>query len=144
VRNGGCLPKTAFALDWNAGTMRCPNAVTLPFTVGSVIPFAAGICAVWPLRARCTSSAQGRRISTHPNAHLLRAWRGRQQSPEGRAKLGEGVAVAPVLAPMGRWQGRGARNRGLRRNVFDLPRSAVVHNLQVIARQSAVPQAPPT
>jgi hypothetical protein len=30
VRNGGCFPKTAFALGWDAGTIRCPNEVTIP------------------------------------------------------------------------------------------------------------------
>jgi transposase len=34
----------------------------------------------------------------------------------------------------GRWQGLRARYRGLRKNLFDLRRTAVVHNLHVVAR----------
>jgi hypothetical protein len=36
---------------------------------------------------------------------------------------------------VGHWQGRRARYRGTRKNLFDLRRVAVVHNLHVIARQ---------
>jgi hypothetical protein len=34
-----------------------------------------------------------------------------------------------------RWAGHRARYRGTRKNLFDLRRVAVVHNLHVIARQ---------
>jgi hypothetical protein len=37
--------------------------------------------------------------------------------------------------PNGHWQGRHARYRGSRKNLFDLRRIAVVSNLHVIARQ---------
>jgi IS5 family transposase len=44
------------------------------------------------------------------------------------------VAVEHALAHVGRWQGDRARYLGLRKNLFDLRRVAVVHNLHVIAR----------
>ncbi|MBO0833332.1 MAG: transposase [Actinobacteria bacterium] len=59
----------------------------------------------------------------------------RQQTPEGRAELRERVAVEHALAHVGYWQGRRARYRGTHKNLFDLRRVAVVHNLHVIARQ---------
>ncbi len=40
-----------------------------------------------------------------------------------------------ALAHVGHWQGRHARYLGTRKNLFDLRRVAVVHNLHVIARQ---------
>ena len=40
-----------------------------------------------------------------------------------------------ALAHAGHWQGRRARYLGARKNLFDLRRVAVVHNLHVIARQ---------
>ena len=40
-----------------------------------------------------------------------------------------------ALAHVGHWQGRRARYRGIRKNLFDLRRVAVVHNLHIIARQ---------
>jgi transposase len=60
--------------------------------------------------------------------------RRRQATPDGRARLRERVAVEHALAHIGRWQGHGARYRGARKNLFDLRRCAVVHNLHVLAR----------
>ncbi len=54
----------------------------------------------------------------------------------GRAKLRERVAVEHTLARVGQWQGNRARYIGVRKNLFDLRRMAVVHNLHVIARMS--------
>ena len=46
------------------------------------------------------------------------------------------VAVEHVLAHADRWQGRRSRYRA-RKNLFDLRRVAVVHNLHVLARYPA-------
>ena len=51
------------------------------------------------------------------------------------ARLRERVQVEHALAHIGHWPGRGARYLGTRKNLFDLRRAAVVHNLHVIARQ---------
>jgi hypothetical protein len=136
VRNGTRFAKTAFVLDWEAGTLRCPNAVTMPFQAGHVVHFPAMTCAVCPLQAQCTSSVRGRSISIHPDERLLSELRARQQTPEGRAKLRERSAVEHTLAHIGHWQGARARYRGQRKNLFDVRRSAVVHNLHVLARMS--------
>jgi transposase len=71
VRNGTRFAKTAFALDGEAGTLRCPNAVTMPFQEGHVGHFPATTCAVCPVQAQCTSSVRGRSISMHPDERLL-------------------------------------------------------------------------
>jgi transposase len=134
VRNGSRFPKTAFQLDWEQQTLRCPNQQDMPFTPGDVVHFPAEICAACPLRDRCTTSPRGRSISIHPDEHLLWELRQRQLTPAGRAKLRERVAVEHTLAHIGHWQGRRARYRGTRKNLFDLRRSAVVHNLHLIAR----------
>jgi hypothetical protein len=134
VRNGTRFAKTAFVLDWAAGTVRCPNAVTMPFQEGQVVHFPATTCAVCPLQAQCTSSIRGRSISIHPDERLLYELRARQRTPEGRAKLRERIAVEHALAHIGRWQGERARYRGQRKNLFDVRRSAVIHNLHVLAR----------
>ncbi len=55
----------------------------------------------------------------------------------GRAKLRQRSAVEHTLAHLGQWQGDRARYTGLRKNLFDLRRVAVVHNLHVIARLSS-------
>jgi hypothetical protein len=138
VRNGRRFPKTAFALDWEAGTIRCPHAVTIPCQAGRVVHFPAAVCAACPFQVRCTRSAQGRSVAIHPDAQLLQERR-EQQNPVGRAKLRERVAVEHALAHVGHWQGRRARYRGLRKNLFDGRRAAVIHNLHVLARGAAAP-----
>jgi hypothetical protein len=134
VRNGDRFPKTAFALDWDAGTIRCPAGAVQPFAVGGTVHFPEATCAACPLRARCTTSAHGRSVAIHPDERLLAELRARQRTPAGRARLRERVAVEHSLAHLGRWQGRRARYRGLRKNLLDLRRAAVVHNLHVLAR----------
>ena len=135
VHNGGRYPKTAFTLDWERGLLRCPAGVQMPFKVGGVVRFPKKRCAVCPLRGRCTRSEKsGRSVSIHPDERLLEELRERQRTPDGRAKLRERVEVEHSLAHIGRWQGDRARYVGMRKNLFDLRRSAVVHNLHVIAR----------
>jgi hypothetical protein len=137
VRNGTHFPKTAFHLDWQQQRIRCPHAQELPFEPGGVGHFPSDICAACPLRDRCTSSPHGRSVSIHPDEQLLWELRQRPVTPQGRTKLRERVAVEHALAHIGRWQGRRARYRGVRKNLFDLRRTAVVHNLHVIARLPA-------
>lgn len=135
VSNGGRFPKTAFSLDWERGLLRCPAGVEMPFEPGGVVRFPKKRCAECPLRERCTKSKSGgRSVSIHPDERLLEEFRERQGTPEGRAKLRERVGVEHSLAHIGRWQGDRARYVGERKNLFDLRRSAVVHNLHVIAR----------
>ena len=136
VRNtGGRFAKDQFTLDFAAGQLTCPAGVTMPFQPGKTVRFPKSICAACPLRARCTTSSHGRSVSVHPNEALLAELRQRQQTPHGRAKLRERVAVEHALAHVGHWQGRRARYLGTRKNLFDLRRVAVVHNLHIIARQ---------
>ena len=141
VRNGpNSAPrfaKTAFALDFERGELTCPNQVVMAFRPGGTVHFPAQVCAVCPLREQCTTSQAGRSVTIHPDERLLAELRERQLTPHGRAKLRERVAVEHTLAHVGQWQGRRARYVGVRKNLFDLRRVAVVHNLHVIARQPA-------
>lgn len=134
VRNGVRFPKTAFALDWEQQTLTCPQQVVVPFQPGGVVHFPAETCASCPERARCTPSAHGRSVSIHPDERLLTELRARQTTAAGRAKLRARVAVEHSLAHIGHWQGDRARYRGERKNLFDLRRVAVVHNLHILAR----------
>ncbi len=135
VRNGPRFAKTAFHLDFDRGLLTCPNSVTVTFTPGGKVQFPAQACAACPLQIQCTTSARGRSVQIHPDERLLAELRAAQQTPHGRAKLRERVKVEHTLAHVGRWQGRRARYLGQRKNLFDLRRVAVVHNLHVIARQ---------
>jgi transposase len=133
VRQGRYFPKSAFHLDWERSALRCPGGETMPFAPGGVVKFPTATCPHCVLRERCTASTSGRSVSIHPDEALLQELRERQQTPQGRAKLRERVAVEHALAHIGHWQGRRARYRGVRKNVFDLRRCAVIHNLHVLA-----------
>jgi transposase len=136
VRNtGGRFAKDQFSIDFTAGQLTCPAGVAMPFGSGKTVRFPKGTCAACPLRQRCTASSNGRSVSIHPDEELLAELRQRQQTPGGRAQLRERVQVEHALAHVGHWQGRRARYRGTRKNLFDLRRVAVVHNLHIIARQ---------
>ena len=139
VRESKRFQKQAFALDWERQIIRCPAEQEMAFVLGGVVHFPKQTCAHCPLKAQCTTSSRGRSVSIHPDEALLIELRQRQQTPQGRAKLRERVAVEHTLAHVGRWQGRRARYRGLRKNLFDLRRCAVVHNLHVLARSQQLP-----
>lgn len=143
VRNGKRFTKNAFTLDWEQGLIHCPNQVVVPFQVGKVVRFPDDSCAICPLREHCTTSKTGRSVSVHYDEQLLQELRERQKTSAGRVKLRERVAVEHTLAHIGQWQGERARYIGTRKNLFDLRRMAVVHNLHVIARmqQPSVNQA---
>jgi Transposase DDE domain/Transposase domain (DUF772) len=138
IRNSTRFPKTAFELDWEQQRIRCPNQHEVAFQLGKTVQFPSEICANCPLRDRCTTSARGRSVHIHPDEALLGELRQRQVTPAGRAKLRERVAVEHTLAHLGHWQGPRARYRGERKNLFDLRRCAVVHNLHVLARSQPV------
>ena len=136
VRNtGGRFAKDQFTLDFTTAQLTCPAGIPMPFQPGKTVRFPKHACAACPLRGRCTTSRNGRSVAVHPDEALLAELRHRQQTPQGRAKLRERVAVEHTLAHIGHWQGRRARYLGTRKNLFDLRRVAVVHNLHIIARQ---------
>jgi hypothetical protein len=135
VRNTtGRYTKNAFTLDFDTGTLTCPNQVSMPFTPGRTVRFPKNTCASCPLREQCTTSTAGRSVNINPDEALLAELRERQATPDGRAHLRERTAVEHTLAHVGHWQGRRARYRGLRKNLFDLRRTAAVHNLHIAAR----------
>lgn len=140
VRNGDRFTKQAFTLDWPAQQIHCPNDVSLPFEPGKVVRFPAETCANCPLQQQCTTSPRGRSVSIHPDEQLFTELRQRQATPAGRAQLRQRVQVEHSLAQVSQWQGDQARYRTQRKNLFDLRRIAVVHNLHVIAR---MPEPPP-
>jgi hypothetical protein len=138
VRESKRFSKQTFTLDWERQIIRCPAEQEMPFVPGGVVHFPKETCAQCPLKEQCTTSAKGRSVSIHPDEALLLELRERQQTAQGRTKLRERVAVEHTLAHVGQWQGRRARYHGLRKNLFDLRRCAVVHNLHVLARSQAL------
>ena len=141
VRNGDRFAKTAFTLDWEAGRLHCPAGATVPFTPGTTVRFPAPLCRSCLFQERCTRSSRGRTVHIHPDERLLQELRARQRTTAGRAALRERTRVEHSLARIGQWQGDRARSRGLRKNLFDLRRMAVVRNLHDLMRLPDVAQA---
>jgi transposase len=131
---------TPFHPDWQRQRICCPNQQEVPFEPGRTVHFPAEVCAACPLLQRCSSSRKGPSVSIHPEEAVLVELRQRQLSDIRRAKLRERVAVEHVLAHIGRGPGRCAREHGPRKNLFDLRRCAVVHNLHVFARLQGKPR----
>jgi hypothetical protein len=73
-----------FTVDEAAGTVTCPNGLTARITRTRRAIFGAR-CRDCPLRARCTSSARGRKLALHPHDALQRAHRARAEDPEFQA-----------------------------------------------------------
>jgi len=138
-RNGKLFTKTDFKLNMRALTLTCPAGEVEHFTPGSVVEFDPEACSRCPLRARCTMSAQGagRTVSIAEDEQLQQRLRKLVASPRGRERLRERVAVEHHLAHVGRKQGRRARYRGVRNNLFDLRRASAVVNLETIHRALA-------
>jgi len=136
VGNGTRFPKTAFHMDWDRQELTCPGHVTMPFEPGGVVHYPEASCGACNLQSACTSSSSGRSVTIHPDEALLCELRQRQLTAAGRQKLRERVAVEHSLAHVGRIQGNRARYVGIRKNLFDLRRAAVVHNLHCLSHDA--------
>lgn len=113
--------------------IRYLNGVSLPFNEGTAVRFPKQECQTCSLHSQYTHSKQGRSISIRPDESLPIELRERQTIRGGREKLRERVSVKHSLAHISQWQGNKFRYIGLRKNLFDLQRMAVIHNLHILA-----------
>jgi len=139
ARNGKSFAKGDFKLNMRALTITCPAGETERIEFGSVVEFDPEACDHCRLRAKCTaaSAGSGRTVAIAENERLQHKLRKLQKTPTGRAKLRERVAVEHRLAHIGRRQGRRARYRGVRKNLFDLRRACAIQNFETIQRKAA-------
>jgi len=100
----------------------------------ATVQFPAGTCRSCSLREACTTAAEGRSISLHPQEALLQELRGKMRTPAGRADLRHRTTVEHSLARLDQTQGKKARYKGARKNTLDARRCATVVNLQSLAR----------
>lgn len=139
ARNGTSFPKSAFKMNLRDLTITCPAGETEHIEFGSVVEFDPEACDHCHLRAKCTAATtgNGRTVAIAENEQLQHRLRKRIATPRGRAKLRERVAVEHKLAHLVRRQGRHARYRGVRKNLFDVRRAAALQNLETIQRKVA-------
>lgn len=138
-RNGTRFTKKDFVINMRNRTIRCPAGEVEHFEPGSVVEFDPEACARCTLREKCTmvSPETGRTIRIAEDEQLQHRLRKLVATPIGREQLRERVAVEHRLAHVGRKQGRRARYRGVRKNLFDLRRASAVVNLETINRRLA-------
>jgi hypothetical protein len=119
-----------FTVDEAAGTVTCPNGLTAQITRTRKAVFGAR-CRDCPLRARCTSSARGRKLTLHPHDALQRAHRVRAQDPQFQAVY---RGHRPMVERSISWLVAGGNRRlrfvGTRRNDLWLHHRAAALNLR--------------
>jgi hypothetical protein len=139
ARNKGAYPKAAFKINMRDLTITCPAGEVERIEFGSVTEFDPEACDHCELRVRCTAatSGTGRSVNIAEDERLQQRLRKHLATPRGRARLRERVGVEHQLAHLVRRQGRRARYRGVRRNLFDLRRASAIQNLEAIQRKVA-------
>jgi hypothetical protein len=96
-----------FVVDEAGGTVTCPNGLTRSITARRHVTFGAA-CRHCPVRARCTSSARGRKLQLHDHDALLRqARRDWADNPDLRATYRQHRpmverSIAWLIGPKGR------------------------------------------
>jgi hypothetical protein len=138
LAHGEVFSKQDFKLNLRDRTITCPGGHTEPFHLGTVVEFPAAACDLCPLRAQCTTAAlgRGRTVRIGEDEPFQQRLRQRAATRAGRAQLRQRVAVEHRLAHLGARQGRRARYKGIRKNLFDVRRTAAVLNLQTFQRKT--------
>jgi Transposase DDE domain/Transposase domain (DUF772) len=131
----GLYSKADFRIDLHRQTITCPAGQVESFELGTTVQFDPDVCGPCPLRNQCTHAASGgRSISIAEDEAAQKAFRSLQRSRGGRAALRERVAVEHSLAHISARKGSTARYVGVRKNLFDLRRAAVIQNLEALQR----------
>ena len=138
----GTFTKDQFSIDLGAGTVTCPNEVTIAIRAINEHPRHAGkadfgkACTSCPLRAQCTTSKTGRHITiSRWETHLTTA-RSRQNDPAWKADYrATRPKIERKIAHLMRRRHGGcrARMRGLHRVAADFTLLAAATNLARLA-----------
>ncbi len=118
-------------------TVTSPAGETERIVFGTVTEFDPEVRDQCTLRAKCTAAVagSGRTVNIGADERLQQRMRKNIATPRGRARLRERVGVEHKLAHLIRRQGRRARYRGVRKNLFDLRRASAIQNLEAIQRK---------
>lgn len=136
-RNGGHFSKADFLINLRDRTITCPAGEVEPLDLGADVEFSPAACARCELRDQCTTAApgKGRTVSIADSEFLQQRLRKLTRTRTGRARLRGRVTVEHSLAHLSKRQGRRARYRGVRKNLFDVRRTAAVQNLEIVHRR---------
>jgi hypothetical protein len=137
AKNGKLFAKSQFDINVRDRTITCPAGHTERIEFGSTVEFDPQHCDSCLLRTQCTDSSwgHGRTVSIAENEVLQKRLRKMAATPAGRERLRQRVPVEHSLSHAGRRQGRHARYRGCRKNLYDWRRAATITNLETIQRE---------
>lgn len=136
-RNGDLFTKADFKINLRDRTITCPAGEVEPIDLGADVEFNPEACDRCELRDQCTTAApgNGRTVTIADSEFLQQRLRKLTKTRAGRARVRERVVVEHSLAHLGRRQGRRARYRGVRKNLFDVRRNAAIQNLETVHRR---------
>jgi hypothetical protein len=139
VPNGDLFAKEDFCLNLRDMTITCPAGRVEKITLGESVKFPAKRCDRCHLREQCTTAQRGhgRTVAIAPDERLQQRLRKMAQGPAGRERFRQRVTIEHRLAHLGYRQGRRARYRGTRKNLFDMRRAAAIQNLETAQRKAA-------
>lgn len=132
----GKFSKGDFDINLQAGEVTCPAERVTAIRKDNKAQFSRTDCRACKLKPKCTK-ADYRSIQLHEQEDLLQRYKAELKTTEGRAERRQRVVVEHVLAHVTRRQGRRARYLGLRKNLFDLRRTAAIENLNRIEHRLA-------
>jgi hypothetical protein len=134
-QGGSLFTKDDFTLDFQHGTVTCPNGQTVPMVPGKDAQFPASACEACPVRVQCTTAriGQGRSLTIRQDEQFQQKLRAKIKTKRGRTSLRKRTAVEHAMAHHVAHRGRRARYKGLRKNQFAGRRHAAVSNLLVAA-----------
>lgn len=140
---GGRFAKTAFEIDTEACTVRCPAGQTVTYRpkkavaghkTTQTIVFAQAVCGACPLRAQCVGGKHGRTLTIGVDEARVAEERARQERPEWQDHYRERSRVEHVNGRLTRHGARHARGRGVARVNLQVCLAAVVANIEEMAR----------
>lgn len=134
----GLFGKVDFKINMRAKTITCPAGQVELLEEGQTVEFDAEACGPCPLRNQCTYSASGgRTIRIAEDERRQHRLRKLSSSSSGREQLRKRVGIEHRLAHVSARKGPRARYCGVRNNLYDLRRAAIIQNLETIQRQGA-------
>ena len=139
AHNGKFFSKDEFRTDLRSKTITCPAGQTKNFEFGRTVEFDCMACRACALRDRCTPADfdHGRTVSIAKNERLQKRLRGMSKTKKGRQRFRDRVLVEHSLAHIVQRQGQRARFMGVRKNLFDMRRAAIIQNLETAQRKAA-------
>jgi hypothetical protein len=129
--------KTDFSIDMRSKVITCPAGHAEYFEPGQVVEFDPEDCAACKLRGQCTHSmsGRGRMVQISRDEKLQHRLRKLQTTRNGRERLRKRTGIEHRLAHIAARKGPKARYKGIRKNLFDLRRSAAIQNFETIHRR---------